>query len=127
VNYVVDTSALIRYVRGDRAATERIQSLGESGETLGCCAVVVAEFYSGIALGQHENWDELLDGLVFWPTTRATAIRAGNYRREARRENRTLSTPDTLIAAVAFEQHATVLTANPRDFPMDDIRVESVR
>ena len=50
---------------------------------------------------------------------------AGAYRYTFLRQHRKkLPTADTLIAAVARHQHATLLTNNVRDFPMTDIVVE---
>lgn len=126
MRYLVDTSALIRYVRGNRAAVERVTGLAAAGETLGCCAIVVAEFYAGVAPGRRANWDRLLNSLEFWPATWLTAVRAGQYRREARLRNRALTTSDALIAAVAYEQSAILLTANPRDFQIPGLAMESV-
>jgi predicted nucleic acid-binding protein len=53
-----------------------------------------------------------------------SGVVAGRYRSEFRRRGITLPATDALIAAVAFERQATVITANVRHFPMDDIRIE---
>jgi predicted nucleic acid-binding protein len=59
--------------------------------------------------------------------TSAAALRAGTYRFDFKRRGQTLATADALIAAMAREYEAVLLTENPRHFPMDDIEVRSFR
>ncbi|MCA9821718.1 MAG: PIN domain-containing protein [Dehalococcoidia bacterium] len=123
MRYLLDTSVLIRWARRDEACRARIHGLLLNGDELGCCDVTLAEFYAGVAPGVEPLWDRFLDSLTYWQTTRDTAMRAAHYRRTARLQNHRLETADVLIAAVAHQQRATLLTANARDFPMPDVRV----
>lgn len=54
-------------------------------------------------------------------------MRAGIDRKMASEAGRTLPVSDCLLAAVAREQQAIVLTSNIKDFPMKDVRVMSLR
>ena len=126
VRVLPDTSALIRLVRGNATAEARFRERSEAGDIFGCCDVTLAEFYSGVAHGSRPRWDTMMSSFEFWPTSREIAMRAGRYRFEAMRRNVRLSVADTLIAAVARAYGATILTANPRDFPMDDVAIEEL-
>jgi hypothetical protein len=52
---------------------------------------------------------------------------AGADRKSMSDAGKTLSLTDSLIAAVARENDATVLTSNIKDYPMKDVRVMSLR
>ena len=51
------------------------------------------------------------------------AKEAGRYRYEFTRIGTTLSATDSLIAAVAIANDATLITNNLRHFPMPEIRL----
>lgn len=65
--------------------------------------------------------------LPYWHISREAAMQAGIVRKNASDQGRTLSVSDSLIAAVAREQDATVLTSNIKDYPAKDVRVMSLR
>lgn len=126
MRYLLDSSALIWYVRGNPTAVRVIQELAENGEDLGVCAICVAECYSGATLGTHPETDAFIRALDYWSITYDDAMQAGTYRHLFARRGIQLSTQDTLIAAVARRVGATIVTENLKDFPMDDIRAVSL-
>jgi predicted nucleic acid-binding protein len=64
----------------------------------------------------------LLDALEYVATTPEAARWAGASRRRLRRTSpRTLG--DAIIAGVAWQQDAVVVTRNPRDFEIQGVRV----
>jgi predicted nucleic acid-binding protein len=54
------------------------------------------------------------------------ARRAGKYRYDLARRGVQISATDALIAAVARDRAAVLVTRNVRDFPMADIHVLSL-
>ncbi|MDE2994260.1 MAG: hypothetical protein OXU67_10295, partial [Chloroflexota bacterium] len=70
---------------------------------------------------------EFFKNLRYWDITKEAAIRAGQLRYEFARQGITLSTPDTLIAAVAEEQEAVIVTDNVKDYPAKGMRLLSLR
>lgn len=124
--YLPDTNILIdafRNKRGRRALLSRL--IGE-GNSLACCDVTVAEIYSGMQPHEAAVTDAFLSALVWYHTTRSIARRAGRFRFDYARQGRTLSLPDTLIAATAIEHGLTLLTANRKDFPMPELPLHSL-
>lgn len=125
--YMLDTSALIDFSKGFEPSTQRVLQLLEQGSSLGVCAVNVTEFYAGVLPGTHPDWDEFIHALEYWEITRTAAIQAGVWRKTYAGKGRTLSTTDTLVAAVARERAAILLTDNDKHYPMPEIRVRSLR
>ena len=124
--YLVDTTALIDFSKGRDPARTRLLEMIEAGDDLGVSAVNVAEFYTGIPADKRAVWDEFFRSLAYWEITRAAAVHAGLQRYDFLRRGQTLSTTDALVAAVAWEQHATLITNNIKDYPMTDIRLVSL-
>jgi predicted nucleic acid-binding protein len=93
------------------------------GDRLGCCAVNVAEVYAGMRPGEAQATDALLNSLDYFEITREIARRAGEIKFQHARRGRTLSVPDTLIAAVALGYGLTLVTDNVKDFPTPGLRI----
>jgi predicted nucleic acid-binding protein len=94
---------------------------------LGVSAVNVAELYSGLPLGASPAMDEFVQALAYWDISWSAAARAGADRYSHARRGSQLSTTDVLIAAVARDQRAVLVTANIKDFPMTDVEVLALR
>jgi predicted nucleic acid-binding protein len=99
----------------------------DTGEELGICAINVAEFYSGVPVSERTIWDDFIGALAYWEITRDGATKAGHDRHGFLQRGQTLSTTDALVAAVAREQQATLVTDNTNDYPMTDIVLLSLR
>ena len=90
------------------------------------CAVNVAEFFAGVPPVDRPYWTAVLSTLTYWAISPAVARRAGELRYDFARQGHTLaavSATDTLIAAVALEEGATLVTGNPRHYPLQGIRL----
>src|SRR3712207_2211184 len=121
--HFLDTTALIDFAKRREPAYSRIVALIAAEEDLGVCAVNVAEFYAGLRPEQRDQWGPLFSVLHYWPITRAAAQRAGVYRYTFARQGRAIATADALIAAVAVEVGATLITSNVKDYPMEDLQI----
>ena len=119
--YLLDTTALIDHMRGRRGVVDLITSLAVDGHQLGVCCINVAELYAGLAPGQRTLADQLINNLETFEITQHVAKEAGRYRYEFARQGVTLTIADALIAATAVEETATLVTVNPRDFPMEGL------
>lgn len=121
--YFLDTTVLFDHVHGRREAAKLITGLANQGHRLGLCCINVAEVYSGLSQEERSRADRLIDTLDFFEVTRETAKQAGRYRYYFARRGTPLATVDTLIAATAIAEGATLITANTKDFPMEEIQV----
>jgi predicted nucleic acid-binding protein len=124
--YLLDTDALIDFSKRREPASSQILAWIEAGETLGTCAITLAEFAAGLDAEQLATWEEFLTLLTYWDISPHAAMRAGQDRYAFARQGRSISTTDCLVAAVARERHAFVVTGNVKDYPMGDISVFSL-
>jgi predicted nucleic acid-binding protein len=122
MKYLLDTNALIDFSKQWEPRYSRILALIEA-EDVGVCPINVAEFYAGLAPAMMPVWDTFFARLAYWPISREAAARAGQWRYAFARRGQPLSTTDTLIAAVALEQGAVVVTSNVRDYPMEGVEL----
>ena len=121
--YLLDTDTLINYSKGREPATSRIQQLIDQGDDLGVCAINVAEFFAGIAPADRPYWTTVFSTFTYWELSAAVAQRAGELRYDFARQGQILSTSDTLIAAVAMSEGATLVTGNAKHYPMPAIQL----
>ena len=119
--YLLDADAIIDYLKGIASTIAFIQDLGRQGHQLCVCAVVESEVYTGLPPQHRGQAEQLLDALEYLPTPRAAARRAGDWRGAYRAQGIQLATTDCLIAAVAVEHDAALVTANVRHFPMPEL------
>ncbi|MBI2266409.1 MAG: PIN domain-containing protein [Armatimonadetes bacterium] len=119
--YLLDTTEVIRYLRNIPETVTRIRDLARNGHTLGCTCITVGEVYAGMKPREKEKTDLLLDSLSYFEPSRETAKVAGKWAREYQSRGLKLTILDTLIAAVAYQEKALLITDNKKDFPMSEI------
>jgi predicted nucleic acid-binding protein len=124
--YLLDTSVLIDALRKREPAFSQVRQWIVGGEELGVCAVQIAEFMPGVHPQRRVAEYRFLTALRWWDVTQNAAAHAGFYRYDFARQGVQIDTPDALIAAVAREWSAVLVTGNVRDFPMTDIRVQAL-
>jgi len=125
--YLLDTDTLIDFSRGWEPTPSRVLQLIEAGDVLGMCAINVTEFYSGVPEENRIIWDDFFASLTYWEISRRAATRAGRARFIAARKGHALATADAIIAAVARENKATILTSNVKDYTIQGVSVGSLR
>jgi len=123
---LLDSSVIIDALRHRRGRRELLRELLEEGHELACCAINVAEVYSGVRPHETEATTELIDGLEYVDISREAARDAGELRSEWQRRGRTLSLPDAILGAVALRGDLTLATDNARHFPMLHLRLLSL-
>lgn len=125
--YLLDTTALIDFSKGREPAQSRIMSMIDAGDELGICAINVTEFYAGIPQEERALWDEFVGSLAYWEITWDIARQAGYLRYDFARRGQILSTTDTLVAAVAWQRGATIVTDNMKHYPFKEVSLLSLR
>lgn len=121
MRYLVDTNVLVSFSKGHEPEYSWMLGRIQSKDELGVCAVIVAEFFAGTSPANRPAWTRFLRRMNYWETTEASAMRAGIYRYTYARQGTAISTQDALIAAVAAEVRAIIVTGNVRHFPMPDV------
>src|SRR5512135_2696085 len=111
MKYLLDTDTLIDILENRGATRSRIAALIEDGAIVALCAITIAELYSGLNAARRAKWEEWLWALPYWHISREAAMHAGIYRKTASDAGRTLAVADALLAALAYENDATLLTS----------------
>jgi len=122
-NYLLDTTVLVDFLNGRQQVVDMVNSLASPSNRLGVCCVSVAELYAGTNQERRAAADQLIGVMDFYDVSLAAAKEAGRYRYEFARRGIALSTADTLIAATAIAEDAILITANTKDFPMEEIKL----
>jgi predicted nucleic acid-binding protein len=121
--HVLDSTVLIDFLRG-RPAVGRVAALREAGDVPATTAINVDEIVRGLRAGEEQAARSLFEGLVVLRTGRTAGWQAGEWRRAHAARGVTLYQADCLVAATAWTHGATLVTGNPKDFPMDGLVVE---
>jgi predicted nucleic acid-binding protein len=121
--YLLDTTVLIDHFRGRQRAKLLLERLVDEEHTLALCAINVAELFAGLPEGQRAAAGELIGSLHYLDIRPDVAEVAGIIRFNAARRGIAIHLPDAIIAAVAMANDATLVTANVRDFPMEELHL----
>lgn len=124
---MLDTDALIDFSKGKEPATSLLLSWIDGNDTVAVCPVSVAEFFAGLPPKETPRWIRFFSTLTYWDISPRAAMRAGQDRYAYARSGRTVTTTDALLAAVAMEHGATLVTGNVKDFPMEELSLLSLR
>ena len=118
MKYLLDTTWIVEYLRGNPETISRIQELQEEG--LAVSIISVAELYEGVfRSNQPEANEEALEDFVSAVTvlevTEDMARRYGEEKARLLRQGTVIGALDLLIAATA-QTHDLILLTNDQDF-----------
>jgi predicted nucleic acid-binding protein len=122
VRYLLDTTLLIDHAKGRHGAPGLVDRLFSEANDLLTCDVVVAESISGGDDDEVAVVASLVGALEYVSTHPEAARWAGRSRRTHGATGRR-SLADAIIAGIATDLGATVVTRNPRDFERLGVRV----
>jgi len=123
--YLLDSTVLIRRLRGEEDVLQRLLRLVDEGHEIGTSCVNIAEIERGARPGHRRRAASFMGRLEFFATTREAAERAGRYQATFAGRGRTIHTADALVAGTARAYGAVLVTDDLDDFPMRDLRVIS--
>src|SRR3989304_9817572 len=122
--YLLDSNILIRHLRNRPGYHALLRRLSQDDD-LYISAFTRVEVLRGMRDHERERTYALLNGLFTHPLDQTPADQAGELLRTWQARDVTLSGPDAVIAASALQVGATLVTANPRHFPMTELSVLS--
>jgi predicted nucleic acid-binding protein len=123
VRYLLDSTLLIDHANLDPGASEMLERLHSGPHELYTCDVVTCEVLSQGDASHLRHLRVLLDALEYVATTPDAARWAAHSRLRRHHAGGKLGLGDALIAAVAADLGATVITRNRPDFERQGIEV----
>ena len=123
MRYLLDSTLIIDYGHGDPGAVGLLRELIEAGHDLYTCDVVTCETLSAGDDDELRYVRNLLDALEYLSTSPTAARWAAESRRSRRSTGGRRSLGDALIAGVATNVDATVVTRNRTDYERQGVPV----
>ena len=121
-DHILDTNILIRYLRKMQGYKDLLRETNRKGWVY-ISAMTRLEIVRGMLEPEREDTFDLLDSLETIHITGEIADSAGELIRFWRSQGIILSDTDALIAASALQSGSTLVTTNPRHFPMPELTV----
>jgi len=123
VRYLLDTTLIVDHANGFAPAMALLARLYEDGAELFTCDVVTCEALSGGTDDHQQAVRSLLEPLEYVATSPTAAQWAASARLTRHRAGGKLGLGDSLIAGIAADLGATVVTRNRPDFERQGIPV----
>ena len=118
---LVDSDILIEVTRARNTdVVSRWIELGSSDAVILYSPVSVAELWAGARPAEHDVLNDLFRALTCAPIDHEVGLQAGAYMRQFLRSH-ALEVADSLIAASAVLNGATLWTRNYKHYPMRDV------
>ena len=117
---VLDSTVLIDFLRG-RSAGRRVEALRACGDVAATTAINVVEIARGLREDEADAAGRLFSGLVVLPLDARAGWQAGTWRRDFATRGVALWQANCLLAATTLVHSATLVTGNPKDFPMTEL------
>lgn len=127
MSHLLDTNAMIAFLRGDRNVVRQVRNVGPGLVFLS--AIVLHELYFGAHKGNQTNSDlSVISDIRFTilDFDADDARRAGEIRAILKAGGTPIGPYDTLIAGQALARDLTLVTRNTREFErVEGLRIES--
>src|SRR5579862_619098 len=128
--YLLDTNHLGEAIGKVSVVRDRIQQLHRQGNVFGTCGPVLCELLVGVVLRKdaanaRKRLDRLLQIVRIWPIDLAIADNYARAFHELQKAGRALSQVDIMLAALARQADATLLTTDNDFRALRDVQAEN--
>ena len=128
--YLLDTNHIGEAIGRVSVVRDRIQQLHRLGSVFGTCGPVLCELLVGVvhrkdAAKTRKRLDGLLQVIRLWPVDLVSADHYAEVYHQLRSLGRALSQVDIVLAALARQLKATLLTTDQDFQPLADIETEN--
>jgi predicted nucleic acid-binding protein len=119
-DFLLDSGILILQLRNHPGYTALLEQLSEQG-ALFISTITRFEVLQGMKERERKQTIETLEVLESLPVVDDIAEKAGELVRTWRAKGATLGISDVLIAATALQHNLSLVTTNPKHFPMPEL------
>lgn len=125
----LDSDFLVAFLRGDKAAEEKMAGLGKRFEKLTVTPIVATELFTGAFKSKRENAVEkvknVLSVLQLLEFNLAAAAKAGQIMHYLDNTGQKIGEKDAMIAAIAITHGQPLVTRNKKHFSkIKELRIE---
>ena len=113
---ILDSCFFIDLMRGDEAASAKLEGLVVDGTALSVSTVSVTEIERGLHDDDRERFDALLRDVDIVPYDRSIARRGADLLRSLDDRGEPIGALDAMVAATALEHDGRVVTRNVSEF-----------
>jgi len=114
--YLLDTNILIDHLRGISYIAEFLYKAVDNDIELCICDIVVSELVAGMRKSEKDATFALMESFHYIPTTYQVACTAGEIKQKLLQKGQAATLADAMIAAIALEHSATLITNNQKHF-----------
>lgn len=119
---ILDSGILIRHLRNRPGYPELVDRLTDEGDIY-IASITRLEIIRGMRDHEAGATFDLLDSMITVPLDTRIADLAGELIRSWRKKGSQLDDADTVIAATALSLSISLVTTNPRHFPMPGLTI----
>lgn len=130
VKYLLDTNHASKLMAKEEPIFSRVEQARVSGNQFGLSVTVLGELFFAAYASQHRDMNlqclqVLLDSLILWSFSPATAEEFGMIQAEQKAKGRPIPPLDAQIAAVARSHRLTLLTADRHFLYVERLQTEN--
>ncbi len=126
---ILDTSFVIDFLKGNREAVAKMQSVIKDGKDYGITAPTIFELWSGLvslnkSAHEKEKIMAIISKLIIYPMDRKAAELGGRIDGELIRRGQTIDAEDAMIAGIALAHNKEILTRDLHFNRIDGLKIE---
>jgi len=125
--FLLDTTFIIDVLNNQRKRDAVMRELIANQHELTCFAINVTEIYHGLRENERNRTEALLRSLELVPISFEAGRLAGELLQAGKRNGKTYSVPDMIIAAVCITEDLTLITDNKKDFRMPQMKLHTLK
>jgi predicted nucleic acid-binding protein len=122
ISCILDSDIVIDFLRR-REYAQKLLNLWADNGLLAVSTLTHLEIYQGMRVGEEENTNVFLDGLISVAVDTTVARRAGIMLGELRSKGVKIGITDAIIAATALQLGTPLLTNNVIHYPFPGLKV----
>jgi predicted nucleic acid-binding protein len=124
MRFLFDTDIIISYFNRNDPTTVLVEDILQKAPLVAISTLTITEVRTGWTKEKAVLYmPKLYDLFTIEPVTLDIAEQAGVWRHDYLSKGKSLSTPDTVIAATAYLRDFLLVTKNTKDYPMPELRL----
>ena len=126
---ILDTSFILDYLKGEKSAALKMDSLMDENEEVGIATPTIFELWTGLAAFQQRNDEKdrinnIIKDQIIYPLDNESAEIAGKVNGELIKKGLQIDPEDCMIAGIAISNNKKLLTRDSHFKRIEGLKVE---